>query len=77
MLQVVGSGESLMVRGLKEGEKLLLSQSMLSAGGSEIVLLKDGAVVDVQIASSGEVVVQGFNELVYRAKGTTFGSSFQ
>lgn len=77
MLQVVGSGESLMVSGLKEGEKLLLSQSMLSAGGSEIVLLKDGAVVDVQIASSGEVVVQGFNELVYRAKGTTFGSSFQ
>lgn len=66
-----------MVSGLKEGEKLLLSQSMLSAGGSEIVLLKDGAVVDVQIASSGEVVVQGFNELVYRAKGTTFGSSFQ
>ena len=77
MLQVVGSGESLMVRGLKEGEKLLLSQSMLSAGDSEIVLLKDGAVVDVQIASSGEVVVQGFNELVYRAKGTTFGSNFQ
>lgn len=77
MLQVVGSGESLMVRGLKEGEKLLLSQSMLSAGDSEIVLLKDGAAVDVQIASSGEVVVQGFNELVYRAKGTTFGSSFQ
>lgn len=74
---MVGSGESLMVSGLKEGEKLLLSQSMLSAGGSEIVLLKDGAVVDVQIASSGEVVVQGFNELVYRAKGTTFGSSFQ
>ena len=74
---MVGSGESLMVSGLKEGEKLLLSQSMFSAGGSEIVLLKDGAVVDVQIASSGEVVVQGFNELVYRAKGTTFGSSFQ
>lgn len=50
---------------------------MLSDAGFRIVLLKDGVAVDVKIASSGEVVVHGFNELIYLENGISLDISFQ